>query len=409
MTEGRTPSVVGAGISPNDERVQAIAKIGFTERQARFLLLVMRHAGVCVPRQYATFAGIANGGKKCNALFAKLVRRRFAAAIPCVHNRARLYHVHARGLYGAIGEGASRYRRPVPAGRIAERLMRLDAVLSTPDLDWLTTAGEKRTCLARLTTSASPEPASDRVADSASASVRDLPSTFPIGVESSGRVVLLYLVTEPWTEPFRTFLQRHAALLRVSRRWTVRLAFPRPLDHFYSTYQAVIREELESPLHPITISELRWYFDHRRQADDGQPLHPQTQGFVSVGARVFGAPRFTEMYRRWRRHGDVVFEGISSPAIAEALEAGRGSVECLVLPHGYRHLSPLVADAPSMPERVGQELRRGPSPRTRGPHALNPRPQPPAETPQSVSEQLDRAWHRLNEFYKAQKAQGVRP
>jgi hypothetical protein len=203
--------------------------------------------------------------------------------------------------------------------------MLLDAVLSTPDLDWLTTAGEKRTCLARLTTPASPEPASDGVAESPSPSVRDLPSPFPIGVEASGRVVLLYLVTEPWTEPFRTFLQRHAALLRVAPRWTVRLAFPRPLDHFYSAHQTVIREELESPLHPATLGDLKWYFDHRRQADEGQPLHPQTQGFVSVGAKVFGTPRFTEMYQPWRRYGDLVFEGISSPAIAEALEAGRGT------------------------------------------------------------------------------------
>ena len=36
------------------------AEFGFTERQARFLVLVMRHAGLCVPRQYATFAGVAN-------------------------------------------------------------------------------------------------------------------------------------------------------------------------------------------------------------------------------------------------------------------------------------------------------------------------------------------------------------
>ena len=46
-----------------DERVQAVVDFGFTERQARFLVLVMRHAGVCVPRQYARFAGIAHGGR----------------------------------------------------------------------------------------------------------------------------------------------------------------------------------------------------------------------------------------------------------------------------------------------------------------------------------------------------------
>lgn len=46
-----------------EERIHAVARLGFTERQARFLVTVMRHAGVCVPRQYATFAGIAYGHK----------------------------------------------------------------------------------------------------------------------------------------------------------------------------------------------------------------------------------------------------------------------------------------------------------------------------------------------------------
>ena len=43
-------------------------------------------------------------------------------------------------------------------------------------------------------------------------------------------------------------------------------------------------------------------------------------------------------------------------------------------------------------------------------HAINPRPRPPAEERQlSVREQCERDWHRLNEYYKAQKAQGVGP
>ena len=67
--------------------------------------------------------------------------------------------------------------------------------------------------------------------------------------------------------------------------------FPRPLDRVYDAYQTVIREELETPLHPATISELKWYFEHRRQAADG-PVHPQTQGFLDVGAKVFGTPAF---------------------------------------------------------------------------------------------------------------------
>lgn len=321
---------------------------------------------MCVPRQYGSFAGIANGGKRCNAFFDKLVRRGFAVASDCVHNRARLYHLHHKALYCGIGELTSRYRRLVPPGLAVERLMLLDAVLASPDLDWLTSASEKLAYLAGLGASTpAGEPTPER---------RSLASErFPVGIDSTGRAVLVYLATEPVTDAFRTCLHEYAALLRAVSGWTIRLVFPRPLDRFYSAYQTVVREELESPLHPATVNELKWYFEHRRQASDG-PVHPQTQGFLDVGARVFGSRRFTLLYRRWLKHGDGAFETVSSPAIADALAAGTGRVESLVLPHSYRHLSPLVAEEQSPSSGVEKGLRRGPRGGTRGPHALNPLP-----------------------------------
>ena len=66
------PSSTTEPAAAQAQRVQAVRDCGFTERQARFLIFVMRHAGVCVPRQYATFAGIANGGRRCNAFFDRL-------------------------------------------------------------------------------------------------------------------------------------------------------------------------------------------------------------------------------------------------------------------------------------------------------------------------------------------------
>ncbi len=133
MTQSTSPTPVEQASAA---RIQAIVNHGFTERQARFLALVMRHAGVCVPRQYAQVAGIAQGAK-CNAFFDRLVRRGHARAIECVHNRARLYLVHSKLLYHAIGEPSSRYRRPVSPRLALERLMVLDAVLSTPAEEWL--------------------------------------------------------------------------------------------------------------------------------------------------------------------------------------------------------------------------------------------------------------------------------
>src|SRR5215218_1922007 len=54
-----------------DDAVQTIVKKGFTERQARFLVLVARHSGVCVMRQFSAFAGIVFG-QKTRKFFARL-------------------------------------------------------------------------------------------------------------------------------------------------------------------------------------------------------------------------------------------------------------------------------------------------------------------------------------------------
>ena len=79
-----------------DERTQAVAKMGgFTVRQERFLVTAMVHAGVCVPRQYATFCGIVHG-QKTRKFFATLARLGFASIYDCRHNRARIYHLHQK-------------------------------------------------------------------------------------------------------------------------------------------------------------------------------------------------------------------------------------------------------------------------------------------------------------------------
>jgi hypothetical protein len=61
-----------------EDRISAVAEFGFTRRQARFLTLVMRHAGVCLLRQYSTFAGIVYGQKR-RMFFQKLVSRGYAS------------------------------------------------------------------------------------------------------------------------------------------------------------------------------------------------------------------------------------------------------------------------------------------------------------------------------------------
>src|SRR4029079_11934584 len=125
-----------------DERVKAIADHGFTERQAGFLVTVMLHSGVCLARHYPAFARITQG-QKVHDFFSRLVTSGYATKRRCGHNTARLFHVHHKPLYAAIGEADKRNRPPLPLSRAVERLMLLDAVLADRGLQWLATEREK--------------------------------------------------------------------------------------------------------------------------------------------------------------------------------------------------------------------------------------------------------------------------
>ena len=60
------------------ERIDAVAKLGFMPRQAGFLVTVAMHAGVCLSRHYATYAGLV-WGQIVRDFFAMLVKRRFTS------------------------------------------------------------------------------------------------------------------------------------------------------------------------------------------------------------------------------------------------------------------------------------------------------------------------------------------
>src|SRR2546426_11553076 len=87
-----------------DERTEAVSAFGFTERQARFLVEVLIHSGVFVERQYCTFAGITHG-QKTHDFVRRLVERGYARPIQVgALHRGRLFRVHHKPLYAAIGQ-----------------------------------------------------------------------------------------------------------------------------------------------------------------------------------------------------------------------------------------------------------------------------------------------------------------
>jgi hypothetical protein len=140
-----TPGLTFADIcdSVTDARVNALAGFGFTERQRRFLVTVMVHSGCFLERQYCAFTGTVRG-QNSREFMARLVAGRFVRVIePGPVRRGRLYHVHHKPLYEAIGQADNRNRRLRVIGRMVERVMILDAVLGDRRCWWLSPADDK--------------------------------------------------------------------------------------------------------------------------------------------------------------------------------------------------------------------------------------------------------------------------
>lgn len=231
-----------------EAREQAIVKCGFTLRQARFLVTVMLHAGVCLARQYCHFAHIAYG-QQMHDFFRALVERRYARRYACPDHRGCLYHVHATSLYRAIGEPHHCHRRLGSLGHAVERLMLLDAVLTAPDISWCGSADDRRAQLAARCgpgDAGEPAPALDQLVRTRPGHGGGRP---PIGVrETDDAMVFLYLVTTQRPAPFRRFLRQHTALLRTLPRWTIRLVIPARLEAAGDAYREAFHDELSGTI-----------------------------------------------------------------------------------------------------------------------------------------------------------------
>jgi hypothetical protein len=87
--------------------VSIVEACGFTERQARFLMLVLEHSGVCLPRQYRAFCGIAHG-RQTHRLFERLIAGGFATTdLVAPAHAGRIYHLQYKPWYRLLGAGKS--------------------------------------------------------------------------------------------------------------------------------------------------------------------------------------------------------------------------------------------------------------------------------------------------------------
>jgi hypothetical protein len=327
--------------SVTEARVNALGGFGFTERQREFLVTVMVHSGCFLERQYCAFTGTARG-QNSREFMARLVARGFARAIePGPVRRGRVYHVHHKPLYEAIGQADNRNRRLQAIGRMVERVMILDAVLGDRRCWWLSPADDKWRffCLKRDNYLRPEDYPHIAFGSGRQRTIRAFPDKLPIGIEKdrTEHLVFVYLVNRRLPVEFRQFLLRHADLLRFVTTWTVRLLVPRRFRKAVALYKAALREELWTPLDPGVSKALETYFPDR-QAQGGHLGDPDDR-YIRKEFRTQGMAKIQALYRAWRREGDRVLWSAHSTTLRDARSHGCSAVEVELLDRQYLQLT----------------------------------------------------------------------
>jgi hypothetical protein len=304
-----------------DERAQALAYLGLTPRQTRFLVTVALHSGFCLRRQFGAFAGVEYG-KNVRNFLDQLVDRRLAARLHFEINRGHVYHVKARALYRAIGQDDNRNRRATSPALIARKLMLLDFALREPADEWCTTEQDKvalfrdrfQVPLAHLprrvyvTHDGRPEPPA-----------RYFLEKLPIFLAGQPPVVhFAFLVTEPSVQPFARFLCDHRGLLSRLPAWAVVVVCPPhtvDLNPFKSAF-AAFQSGSNRPRDAHSAQDVRWYFATRKavEENDVRALSVKLIDRFHGARRRFAGAAFESLYADWRTHGDQVLAHVEQPA-----------------------------------------------------------------------------------------------
>lgn len=328
-----------------EDRVAALAPLGFTPRQTRFLAMVALHGGYCLGRQYCAFAGIRKG-KNASDFLESLVAKQLARRFSIRTDRGHLYHLQARAIYRAVGEEDNRNRREASAAVIARKIMLLDYVLAHPHIEWLATEHDKVALFAeqhRVPLTDLPQ----RVFRSSTPGVADTTRFFldklPVGVDRTPSVCyFICLMTDGTGRALHQFLAEHARLFRWLSAWVV-IALG-PSAEAVAMCPGVFARRSEPRLEPstLTLEDLRWCFATRQIIDQGAWARlsvAEIDRFRTL-RDSFRTATFDALYAEWTTQGDAALAPYR-PTAARAPARHAGQLVTEVLPFDYSQFGSL--------------------------------------------------------------------
>ena len=319
-----------------DERVQALASLQLTSRQASFLATVALHSGYCVRRQYSEYAGVRYG-KNVRDFLDGLVDRGLAGRFTYRRDRGHVYHLHAKPIYRALAQTDNRNRRHASPALIARKLMLLDFVLSEREVDWFATEEEKVDLFTgRYGVNIQDLPGRhyDSADQARPGTTRCFVHKLPIYLAGDPLVPhFVYLAMDGTAGAFEQFLRSHGRLFARLPGWVVACVKPVHLRHT-GTHEAVFQRFVDGKTAASrqTETQLLRYF-HARRLVEGDQLSRLTVAELydyRAARRRFSTPAFERLYVTWLSDGD---HGIAAAPPSPELGRGRLVVHSLARPY----------------------------------------------------------------------------
>jgi hypothetical protein len=311
-----------------DERVTALAPLGFTPRQTRFLVTAALHSGYCLRRHYLAFAGVRYG-KNVRDFFEALVRRQLAQRFLYQPNRGHIYHLHATSLYRALAQRDNRNRREVSPAVIARKLMLLDYVLTVPDGEWYATEDDKVALFTRelgIPLDELPRREYAPTDRRNRTTTRYFIHKLPVYLKADRTAVhFVYLVNDDRGDGLARFLHEHVRLLRALPRWRVVAVCPRGLRGLPAC-RTVFDEFAASTWRPVSPEGLvptRGFFATRQLVERGdlRSLSVADLDRFRDARRQFASARMEALYGAWLANGDRALEQGNGGSLEKPLRA----------------------------------------------------------------------------------------
>ena len=294
-----------------EDRVTALAPLGFTPRQTRFLVTAALHGGYCLRRQYLAFAGVRYG-KNVRDFMDALIERKLAQPLVYQPNRGHVYHLHATSLYRALEQRDNRNRRQVSPAAIARKLMLLDYVLTVPNAEWYATEEDKVALFTHelgISIGDLPSRVYEPKGRRGGATTRQFIHKLPVYRTNESAVVhFVYLVNDKTGHGMEQFLHDHVRLFSALPAWAVVAVCPRGLNGLPACRTAFSRfvSTTWQPAPVDGVPDARWFFTTRQRVESGdlRTLSVADLDRFREARASFASARMEALYGAWLTNGD---------------------------------------------------------------------------------------------------------